>query len=402
MLLGLPQKELNSTAESNKVSYKIIWLIDSLMPGGAEQLMPTILANFDPDIFEIRVCALQSRRGNPIANELSQLGIPVDVLPVQIRNMRNPLHFIRIYQYLKNISPALVHTQLEHSDTIGNLAAKLLGIPSVSTLHTIEQPKKKRLAFLRIRFKWWVLKHFCDRVITVSEKTREHHLEHGRLPGKKVSTLYNGVVLKRFQNVDPEILASKRQTLHIKPDNTIITTIAVLREPKGIQYMIQALPMMLETKPELTYLIVGDGVHHASLQDLVSDLHLNEHVIFAGHRSDIPDILALSDLFVLPSLGDALPTVLIEALAAEKPIVATQVGGIPEIIENNVNGLLVPPADSKGLAEACLKIIQDTELQKRFITAGFETAQQRFDVQIQINKLGNIYLDLIDQYGKLR
>jgi len=380
------------------MKHRVIWVIDSLMPGGAEQLMPAMLKQFNKDTYDIRVCVLQVRKGNPIAVELEKEGIPVDL--VLVRNLRNPINIFRVLQYFKKQSPDLIHTQLEFSDTLGNVAAKILHLPSVSTLHTLEIPKKRKFAILRLKLKWFVLKHYCDAIITVSEKTREHHLKFGKLPPAKIKTIYNGIQLSRFQGGNKTHPNKVKQALNLRLNHTIITTIAVLREPKGIQYMLKALPGVLKHKPDLTYMIVGDGVYKASLQDLVADLRLQEHVVFTGYRTDIPNLLTISDLFILPSLGDALPTVLIEALASETPIIATQVGGIPEIIENNVNGLLVPPADSESLAEACLKILQNQELSHQLTSNGLATAELRFDVKAQVEQLENLYIELIRHYGK--
>ena len=375
---------------------RIIWLIDSLKPGGAEQLMPSLLKEFDNDSYEIRVCVLQVRKGNPIAVELGEQGIPVDL--VLVRNLRNPINLFHVLQYFKKLSPILIHTQLEFADTLGNLAAKIIHIPSVSTLHTLEVPKKRKFAFFRLKLKWFVLRYFCDTIIAVSEITRKHHIKFGKLPPQKTKTIYNGIQLSRFQKRNESQLDEIRQGLKLKTNQTVVTTVAVLREPKGIQYMIRAMPEILKHKPDLTYLIVGDGVYADSLLDLVTVLGLQGNVIFTGRRTDIPDILAVSDLFVLPSLGDALPTVLIEALAAQTPIIATKVGGIPEIIENDVNGMLVPPADSDRLADACIKLIQDQELSHQFTVNGLEIAKRRFDVKVQVEQLQNLYKDLIKQY----
>jgi glycosyltransferase involved in cell wall biosynthesis len=370
----------------------IIWMIDSLGPGGAEQLMPTILKNLKQAGFNIRICALQIRAGNPIASELERLGLPVDLIPIP--NLRQPFNLIHILRYLRLHRPQLLHTQLEFADILGTLAAKILGIPSVSTVHTLDVFPEKKSAWGRMKLRWFLLGKFCDRVIAVSEKTRLHYLQSGGLPPDKVSTLYNGVDISRFKIMDATQTAKLKQELHLPLNSKIIITVAVLREPKGIQFMIRALPAILEQCPDVHYLIVGDGEHGAALTDLVTALAIKNHVIFAGHRTDIPDLLACCDIFVLPTLKDALPTVLIEALAAERPIVASNVGGVPEIIENGVNGLLVSSGDPSKLAEACLKLLKDNELSRQIVLAGSKTVQQRFNIGSQIEQLSKMYEEL--------
>ena len=370
----------------------VIWMIDSLGPGGAEQLMPTILKNLKQAGFNIRICALQIRAGNPIASELERLGLPVDLIPIP--NLRQPFNLVHILRYLRLHRPQLLHTQLEFADILGTLAAKILGIPSVSTVHTLDVFPEKKSAWGRMKLRWFLLGKFCDRVIAVSEKTRLHYLQSGGLPPDKVITLYNGVDISRFKIMDATQTAKLKQELHLPLNSKIIITVAVLREPKGIQFMIRALPAILEQCPDVHYLIVGDGEHGAALTDLVTALAIKNHVTFAGHRTDIPDLLACCDIFVLPTLKDALPTVLIEALAAERPIVASNVGGVPEIIENGVNGLLVPSGDPSKLAEACLKLLKDNEFSRQIVLAGNKTVQQRFNIGSQIEQLSKMYEEL--------
>lgn len=380
------------------MKYKIIWLIDALKPGGAEQLMPTLLSNFNKEHFEMRVCALMVKDGNPLSKELTDMGIPVDI--VHANSLKNPLNLFKLTAYFNKHQPDLIHTQLQFSDILGNIAAKIKGIPSVSTLHTLDDIANEHgSSFWRKKMSWFVLRNFCDRVIVVSNKTKEHHIHTGKLPEKHTKTLYNGIQLSRFQNRNPARLVEKKQDLHIEPDHKIITTIAVLREAKGIQYMIDALSMILDQDPRITYLIVGEGLYGTSLRDRIVARNLEKHIVMAGHRTDIPDLLAMSDLFVLPSLGDALPTVLIEALAAGTPIIATDVGGIPEIIEHGKNGILVPPANTQALANSCMQLLKDKEKSKQLLNAGLKTAREKFDVKSQVQQLERIYYDLILQSG---
>ncbi len=227
-----------------------------------------------------------------------------------------------------------------------------------------------------------------------------HHLQSGRLGEKKVITLYNGVEISRFKNIEESVQRQLKQSLKLPSNSQIIVTVAVLREPKGIQYMLNALPALLDKNPNIHYLIVGDGAYGASLRELAADLAIQEHVTFAGHRADIPALLSISDIFVLPTLGDALPTVLIEALAAEIPIVASNVGGVPEIVENEVNGLLVPPGDSSELTQACLQFLQNRELASQIVQVGNAIVQQRFNISVQIEKLSHIYEEVSSSHGK--
>lgn len=375
------------------MKYKIIWIIDSLGPGGAENLTLAILKHFDKEKFDLRVCVLQIRQGNPIAKELEQIGIPVDLVSVPV--LRHPANLPNLVKYLRQKKPALIHTQLGFADILGSLAAKIIGIPCVSTLHIVGLPQKGTSEFWRTQLWWTCLRYFCDRVISVSENTRQFYIQTGRLPKEKIITLYNGIDLSIYEIKDKKKLLKKREALMIQPNKAVLITVAVLREQKGIQYMLEALPIILESMQEICYLVVGDGEYSNALKDFVSAKNLDKYVVFAGQRSDIPDLLAISDIFVLPTLTEALPTVLIEAMAAKKAIVASKVGGIPEMISDGVNGLLIAPAAPKILAEACLNLLKNNKTKDAMAAAGIKIAKERFDIHTQVKMLSNLYEELI-------
>jgi glycosyltransferase involved in cell wall biosynthesis len=370
----------------------IVWMIDSLGPGGAERLTVSILEQLNKEIFDIRVCVLHIQQGNPVAHEIERIGIPVDL--VMIPYLRHPANLPRLLKYLRKWRPKLIHTQLEFSDVLGCAAGKILGIPSVSTQHTVGIPEGGS-AFWRNELMWASLRYCCNKVIAVSESTRQFHQQMGRLDNGKTITIYNGIDLSSYKAFSSMERDKKRKSLNLPANGMVITTVAVLRELKGIQYMIEAMPIILDAAPDVCYLIVGDGEYGQSLRELVELHQLGDRVFFAGHRSDIPEILAASDLFVLPSLTEALPTVLIEAMAAMKPIVASSVGGIPEMIDNGRNGLLVRHANASDLATACLQVLLDEHKAETMGRNGFDVAREKFDIQNQVHKLTNLYQELL-------
>lgn len=371
---------------------KIIWMIDSLGHGGAERLTLAILERFDRERFDLRVCALQERGGNPVAKDLEKAGIPVDLL--NIPTLRHPANLFKIIGYLRRRKPQLIHAQLEFSIVLGSLAAKLTGIPCVTTLHTLDNPQQPR-AYWRYRITLAALKHLCSRSIGVSESARLHHLRDGNIPGEKIITLYNGIDLSAYQDPSPEACLEKRKELGLAPNSTIAVTVAVLREPKGIQFMLQAMAQLRETNPTLQYLVVGDGEHGPTLKEQARSLGLENQVVFAGQRKDIHEILPLCDFFVLPTLTEALPTVLMEAMAAKKAMIASNVGGVPEMIQDGVNGRLLPPGDVPALVKACAQLADDSALRKAWGTAGQAICHEKFNIEQQIISLENLYFSLI-------
>ncbi len=366
---------------------RVLWLIDSLGPGGAESLMPALLKELQAQGIEPAVCFFQARAGNPIAGKLEELGIRVD--PVLVRNMRNPFDLGRIMRYIRQCRPDIVHTQLETADALGTLAASLLGIPSVSTVHTLELPSRRFRKFWRNLVRWTVLKFLSKRVIVVSEVARRHYLKLG-FNDSKLLTIYNGIEPGNF-GFEQGDRPGKAAVFGVPDDSLVITSVAVLREAKGIQYMLRALPELVARFPRLRYVIVGDGNYRPDLEELSKALGMSEHVVFMQYRNNIPEILAASDLFVYPTLNDALPTALLEAMAARLPIAASCVGGVPEILQNELTGLLVPPADHAELAHACLRLLLDPALAQRLASDACKSVRERFDVRRQAAQLINLY-----------
>ncbi len=371
---------------------QIVFLIDGLGLGGAEHLLVIYLQHLDRTRFEPRVCVMQVKNGNPMAGEIEKLGIPIDF--VRVKRLADPGALPRLLAYLRRMRPAVLHTQLEFADTLGCTAAKLLGIPTVSTLHTADAPEKGEKSYRRLKLRWWILQHFPVRVIAVSEGTRQHHLRVGKLPPEKVVTIHNGIDLSRFVPVSPAEIVALRESLGIPADAPVLVTVAVLRQPKGIQYLLEALPDILQRVPDTRYLIVGDGNHRGKLESVATEKGVSDRVIFAGTRRDIPQILASTDIFVLPTLTEALPTALAEAMAAEKPIIASNVGGVPEMVDDGQNGLLIPPADPRALTEACLNLLESPERAREMGRAGRRIVEERFDIQRQVRQLEALYLDI--------
>lgn len=376
--------------KKNITRKRVIFLIDGLGMGGAERLLVIYLQHLDRTRFEPRVCVMQVKQNNPMAAEIEKLGVPIDFVPV--KRLADPAALPRLLGYLRRMRPAVLHTQLEFADTLGSTAAKLLGIPTVSTLHTADAPEKGEKSYRRLKLRWWILRHFPARVIAVSEGTRQHHLRVGNLPPQKVVTLHNGIDLARFSPVSSAEIAAMRESLGIPADAPLLVTVAVLRQPKGIQYLLEALPDILRRVPDTRYLIVGDGDHREKLKSIAAEKGVSDHVIFAGTRRDIPQILAAADIFVLPTLTEALPTVLAEAMAAEKPIIASDVGGVPEMLDDGQNGLLIPPADPSALTEACLKLLENPERARAMGKTGRQIVEARFDIQRQVRRLETLYL----------
>lgn len=371
---------------------RVIWFIDRLGYGGAEKMTYTILERIDRNVFDLRVCALQVKQGNPVARDLESIGIPVDIL--SIPNLRHIGNLIKITKYLHKHKPDIVHTQLEFATILGSFGAWLFRIPNISTIHTLNNPQTGT-SHWRNELNWACMRYFSTELIAVSNSTRDHLVKNGRIPQQKILTMYNGIDQKDYQPTSKPDQIRKRRELGVPEESFLIVTVAVLREPKGIQFMIHAMESIVQSQPHIHYLIVGEGKYKENLENLVREKNLGKHISFAGQRSDISEILYASDLFVLPTLTDALPTVLIEAMSAGKAIVASNVGGVPEIVEDRISGILIQPGDPDQLAKSCLSIAGDDNKRKAMEIAGLRIVKEKFNIDMQVKALSKLYKEMV-------
>ena len=368
---------------------RVHYLIDSLGPGGAEHLLAEYLERISELGVVPSVTALQKRGDNPVAERIRATGLRVEELDIRRLRQRGALRAVK--EAIIRAAPDIVHTQLEFANILGTLAAKRLGIPTVCTLHTLDAPARGSRDARRFKLMAWVLRRHSPLVIAVSESARRHHLDHARLKPAQTVTLFNGIDLDRFGTVHPDAGSSVRRELGLDNDSAVITTVAVLREPKGIQHMIDALASVIEAVPNVRYLVVGEGSHRSALEAHIEGAGLRDRVIIAGARNDVPEVLAASDLFVLPSLTEALPTVVVEAMAAGVPIVATRVGGIPKMVDHSDAALLVPPANPAALGAAAIRILTNPWQAAAMGGAARRLADERFDIVVQATRLVSRY-----------
>ncbi len=374
---------------------KVLFLIDSLGPGGAERLMVDLLPRLREIGVDSDVVAIQERHGNPIADDLRRVGVTVSTVGIERLRERGAL--ARVMTAVLDSSPDVIHTQLEFADILGSIAGSRLDIPTIATIHTLDRPKPWSREAARFRVMAWTLRRRSQRVIAVSESARRHVLRKAGLPKRCTITIHNGINLTPFLGTDHTTRNRVREELDFAPDVPVVATVAVLREPKGIDDMLEALPALLINHPLLRYLIVGDGPHRTALEAKAAELGVHDSVHFAGRRADVADMLAAADIFVLPSLTEALPTVIIEAMAVGLPVVATTVGGIPELVEHGTTGVLVPPASPLRLSEAVGRLLDSPRQRHAMGLTGRRSAIDRFSIERHASRLADEYRVLVSR-----
>lgn len=363
---------------------RVAYLIDSLGHGGAETLLVRYLEAVPALGVHPHVVVIQERDGNPMAGPIRALGVPLTTLAID--RLRRPGALDAVTRAIADTGADLVHTQLEFANILGTLAARRLGIPAVATLHTLDRPRPWSRDAVRYRLMARVLRHRSSSVLAVSASAARHFARASGAEPRSVTTLHNGIDLRPYA-AEATDAGDIRAEIGIPATARIVLTVAVLRPAKGIADMIDALPALVAAHPDVHYVVAGDGEARAALTSQAAARGVGDRVHLLGHRDDIPALLAAANAFVLPSHTEALPTVIIEALAAGVPVVATDVGGVPEMVDHGISALLVPARSPDRLADAVSRILSSPLQARAMATAGRRTAAERFDVGRQAGRL---------------
>jgi glycosyltransferase involved in cell wall biosynthesis len=283
---------------------------------------------------------------------------------------------------LENI--AILHCHLSDAEFLGILAGRLHGVERIlDTVHTPSLLPSREShdprTSLRKLFMPWVLNQ-ADWVVAVSAETGRM-LEKMGVQAKRIRVVENGIDVSAY-DLPPQ--PALRQSLGIGPDEPVLVTTARLTEQKGHAYLIEAMPAVLERFPLARLLLLGQGELRGQLEERVRSLGLTGRVDFLGVRSDVPALLALADVFVLPSLWEGTSLALLEAMAAARPIAATDIPGNRPLLEDQRDCLLTTPARPEALAQAVIRLLQDRELAAKLGTQARAEAWQRFDIRTML------------------
>jgi len=288
---------------------------------------------------------------------------------------------------IRRMGPDIVHTHSSKAGFLGRLAARAAGVPHIVHTphgHVFEgyfSPVATRAFTVleRLAARW------TDRIITLSDEEARDHLRRGVGRPDQFVTIPSGVELDVVSGASPTRLLA---------GGPIVGAVARLAPVKGLQYLIDAAPEILRRCPEARFLLVGDGEMRSVLQAQVHTLGLSDRIVFTGFREDIPALIAGMDVFVLPSINEGMGRVLVMAMALGKPIVATRVGGVAELLGDGEAGLLVPPRDPAALAEATTALLQDATRASPLAEAGRRRAP-RYSAKAMLEALAKVYREVM-------
>ena len=388
---------------SSKQRLKICYIIDNLSFRGGERVFAQLATGLDPAQYDVTVACSP---GGPFVEFLEAANIRV--VPFNMRPQFNPIALIRLTAFLRQEQFDIIHCQ-GRGDPYGRVAATLAGAPLI--ISTAAAIVSRYWVSSRLRkLMYWLIDRVTDRMVdhwlvlnqlSVEVLCQDHHISP-----TKISIIPNGIEVERY---DPYLSGSAgqqinplriRQELKLERDVPLIGAVGRLAWEKGFSYLLDAMPAVLATHPEAHLLIAGNGELETELKEQAQRLGIAHRCHFLGFRKDIPDILAALDLFVLSSLIEGMPMVMLEAMAASKPIVATKIPGAVDVLEDGVDGLLVGKEDAQALASAINQLLADHSQAQRLGEAARRKALGEYTVERMVERTRQLYHDLLQEDKK--
>lgn len=297
-----------------------------------------------------------------------------------LRKHRPNLIHIRFY-YIFSILPIIVYffgvRRIIYTDDCSD-------IPGQTSTYN---PLKKKIVFLRNK----LCLMFTKRIVAISKHVKSRLAKMPGTNSHEITVIYNGVNLNRFIP-STKTNDERKNRFEVPPENKVIIAVAHLIPEKGVDYFLEAAKLLLASEKNLTFLVVGKGNHQEKLIDLTNRLGINGNVRFLGLRDDTDEILREADIFVCPSVwNEAFGCVIAEAMGCGKPVIASKVGGIPELVEDGVTGILIPHARPEELAKAINTLLQNNEVALKMGQAGRKRAEEYFDLKMIVDKTIALY-----------
>ena len=359
---------------------KILYVITSLGLGGAERLLLSYLKNLDKKKYSFYVCCLRDKPDD-LSLEISEYA---QIINLKMKSKFNPAVIFHLLKVIKKIQPEIIHTHLFQPRIYTTFAHLLYRRGALIThKHSIVNPRKHHI-FMLLEM---ITILFNNKVIAISKSVGESLRKYELIPQNKIFILTNSIDCKKFNE------AFKQRAYPIEK-SIVIGTVGRIERVKGIKYLLLAMKIILRHYSNARLEIVGDGAELNELKLFAKKLGISNSVIFFGKLAHPIPNYSRMDIFVLPSILEGFGIVLLEAMAAGIPVIATNVHGIKEVVIDGKSGILIPPKNPEAIAKAVSRIIEEPHLSKDLIEEGFKRARL-FDIQEHLLKLENLYNSLL-------
>jgi glycosyltransferase involved in cell wall biosynthesis len=355
---------------------------------GMEKHLLTLLPGLNKQPHEI-VFLLLTDPQHPVPDYLEALKQQgVITHPISIQHDIDPFCFWKILKYFKQIKPILVHTHLMHGDLYGIAAARCAGIKNIISSKHNDDTFRLRQPLKMINY---VLNRNTAKIITISDWIARFTENEEGAAREKIRTIYYGIEPVQTSSDRTALRAS----LNMGSEDVVVGIIARLVEQKGHRYLIDAFAKAIMEKDRMRLLIVGSGVLEGELKTQVQRKNLEAQVLFTGYRSDTVALLNAIDIFAHPSLWEGFGLSVLEAMNMGKPVVATSVSALPELIKDTVTGFLVPPQDAAALSKALLKLASNPALRQQMGASGQKRCRKYFSVERMIQETRSLYAEVL-------
>ncbi len=366
---------------------KILHMIGGGEIGGAEELVLTLLRMTDPSRYEVHlVCLCQG----PFADLVSRMGFPASTIPMRHRIDLSKTRDVR--SYIRKHQIDLVHTHGVRANLIGRPAAQRENVPVVTTFHSMlrydyDSPWKAFMA----RFLTMITNKYTNRFIAISHAIKADLLEM-HIPADKIQVIHSGLDISKFTS--PQNPDKIRRQFGLDSNRITFTMVARLHPVKGHRYFLQAARQLLDVGIKAQFMLMGEGFDRQELEAQVRELQLNSVVHMPGYYRKVADIYGISDILCVPSLMEGLGLVILEGMYFGVPVIASSVGGIPELIEDGKSGILIPPADVQALFDAMHRLAVNPDLAQALAQQGKERVKH-FTVENMTRQVENCYSELL-------
>ncbi len=377
----------------------VLHVIDALNIGGAQALLELLAAKTPRNRYRTLVCVLQP--DTTVLSRIESTGVKVFCFNRRRPSIVRPIDFISyFYLNIRDIiricdeySVNVIHCHLSDAEFIGILAGRCCRMERiVSTVHYPALLPERKPGDIRNYFRMLttrLLYRLADTVIAVSDDVAEKLHTVFELSPSRIQVIINGIDVDAIYHTQPNTDLLK--LLSVKSGQRLITSVGRLMPPKGHRYLIEAMPAIHRQYPNARLILAGDGDLRKSLEARARDMGIQDAVSFLGSRNDIADILAVTEIFVLPSISEGTSLALLEAMAASKPIVATDIPGNSAILRHTSNCLLAPPADPEKLADAIVQLLKDPPTAAQYGQNAYQDVCRRYHIDQTISRLMAIW-----------
>jgi len=368
---------------------KILYLITGLHVGGAEMVLYRLLKKLNREKYEPVVVSIIPIVG--IGERIEEEGIKI--LSLNAKFKCNPLIIWRVISIIKKEKPQILHSFLFHANFLGRVIGKLRNVPIIiSSIHN-----EYFGGILREKLLKWT-DRFCNITTIVSKGAAERMIDLKVVSKNKLKVIYNGIDLENFPFRKLEARTKIRKELNIEENKKILISVGRLHEAKGCPYLIKAMKILKEKYPHILLIVLGEGPEGKKIEEQIKELKLEKNILLLGQKENISEYLNASDVFVMPSLWEGLPIALLEAMACGLPVVATRVGGVPEVVEDGKSSFLVELKNPRGLAEKIIKTLEMSEEErKKMGERGRKIVEKKFSIEQMVKEYENLYQELLEK-----